>query len=182
MCIRLFYTKLKFLKEFEVEIMIVPKSFEDFSKKKKGQEFTSLKDKYVFNKNTKEIEKLPVQEDLQEIIDSYSNTALDKIYEKFNGDVPVSADRQAVYGYAEMKSDLADIGDMYEKADYYKEKFGLDPALSVGEVYEYVGKEAEKLKEELSKKGVIKNVAQKEDKSQSVETPVQKDGETDAQA
>lgn len=153
MCLDFFKFKLKVFKEFEVEIMVVPKSGNDFGNRV-GQEFTSKRDKYILNRSTGELEKLPIQEDLQEYVDSFSETALDKIFEKFNGCVPTS-DRSAVYGYAEMKGDLSEMANVYDIAEQYRDEFGLGDDMSIEDIYKFVSSQADELKKQIENGGKV---------------------------
>lgn len=107
--------------------------------------------------------------DVQEKIQSFSSCALDKILDKFldvsNYVNPNAKITDEVFDYTDLKSDLADLGDLYDKAEFYKEQFGLPLEYSVNEVYKWLNSKSQELgfniEKLLKEKGVMNNETRK---------------------
>lgn len=99
---------------------------------------------------------------LQEQIQQYADCALDKILSKFLpeeeiprylGDLVKTAqfvdDGGVVNEEAPNYEDLATLSEIYDKAESYRETFGLADDLSVADIYRIVGEQAQKLGKSL---------------------------------
>lgn len=137
------------LKEYEemVKYKVAEKQVE---KPVKGQEFSETIDDYILDPVTNELEKSPVPKNVQAYIQSSVDIALERALEKFMPDVVSSDD--VPQQYEAMSQDLAAMGDAFELAEVYRERFGLDPKLSVSQVFSEVQKRADLLKQDLLNK------------------------------
>lgn len=99
---------------------------------------------------------------LQEQIQQYADCALDKILAKFLpeeeiprylGDLARTAqfvdDDGVINEEAPNYGDLAMLSEIYDKAESYRETFGLADDLSVADIYKIVGEHAQKLGKSL---------------------------------
>ncbi len=115
-------------------------------------------------KNGRELE-IVGQIDIQQKIQSFENCALNKILDKFL-DLDQYLGRpnmtQSDQIYEAVNYDLADLAEIYEKAEDYKQIFGLDWNLSPNEVFDWLRKNSDQLKHKIEvhaekMKGVGKN-------------------------
>lgn len=113
--------------------------------------------------------------DVQEKIQSFSSCALDKILDKFldvsNYINPNAKITDEVFDYTDLKSDLADLADLYDKAEFYKAEFDLPLEYSANEVYKWLDSKSRELgftiENLLKEKGVMNNETKKtEEKSE----------------
>lgn len=138
------------------------------------QSFISKEPEYKLSKDGLSLEVVG-EIDVQEKIQSFSSCSLDKILDKFL-DVSNSINSNAtivdeVFDYTDLKSDLADLGDLYDKAEFYKEQFGLPLEYSANEVYKWLNSKSHELgytiENLLKEKGVMKDETKKnEEKSE----------------
>lgn len=138
------------------------------------QSFNSKELEYKLSKDGLSLEVVG-EIDVQEKIQSFSSCALDKILDKFldvsNYVNPNAKITDEVFDYTDLKSDLADLGDLYDKAEFYKEQFDLPLEYSANEVYKWLDSKSQELgftiENLLSKKGVMNNETKKiEEKSE----------------
>lgn len=138
------------------------------------QFFSSKEPEYKLSKDGLSLEVVG-EIDVQEKIQSFSSCALDKILDKFldvsNYVVPNAKITDEVFDYTDLKSDLADLGDLYDKAEFYKEQFDLPLEYSANEVYKWLNSKSQELgfniEKLLKEKGVINNETKKiEEKSE----------------
>lgn len=128
---------MKFKKDYEIF---------DYS-----QSFSNLEPEYALAKNGHELE-IVGQIDIQAKIQSFENCALNKILDKFLdldqylGRPNMTPSDQI---YEAVNYDLADLAEIYEKAEDYKQIFGLDWNLSANEVFDWLGKNSDQLKHKL---------------------------------
>lgn len=117
-----------------------------------SQDFTSARYKPVYrlNKSTGELELTDDVVDLQEMLDSAKDYCLQACLERFliNQETP---EDEVIQDYDAMLDDLDNLNVLYNAAEDYKERFNLDPALTVEQVFERVQKEADALKARLDK-------------------------------
>ena len=116
------------------------------------QEFSSITKEYKLD--DKKMVLVEIGEiDLQEQLNSNLSCALDKILDKFL-DLPslnLSPNvTQTDEIYDCVHNDLADLAEIYSRADEYKEKFNLDLNLSPSEVFEVLEQKASKLGDDLN--------------------------------
>lgn len=103
---------------------------------------------YRLNKATGELELTDDVIDLQELIESFKDVALESLLERFNiVDHDKAGNDEEVY--LDMVDDLDTLAEVMERGEQYRDEFGLDPALSLEEVYSFVRKRAEVMKQEL---------------------------------
>lgn len=115
-----------------------------------GQDFKEAryKTQYRYNATKNELEELPTKIDLQAQIQSHLDTCLERVLERFLPTVEDTVDQVAV-----SKANLSKLDEMLEltnKANHYRDQFGLSDSLSISEVFAEVQKKANKMKDELS--------------------------------
>lgn len=151
---------MKFKKDYEIF---------DYS-----QSFSNLEPEYALAKNGRELE-IVGQIDLQQKIQSFENCALNKILDKFLdldqylGRPNMTPSDQI---YEAVNYDLADLAEIYEKAEDYKQIFGLDWNLSPNQVFDWLGKNSDQLKQKIDvyakkMKGVEENGETKKNEEES---------------
>lgn len=119
-----------------------------------SQTFSNLEDDYLFDKETKTLIKVG-QINIQEKIQSNEGCALDKILDKFI-DFGVIDSGVLNNGVRKPRLDLAQLGEIYSQADFYKTKYGLDENMSPEDVFKYV------IELEKSNKTNIENLVKKD--------------------
>ncbi|UPW41557.1 hypothetical protein [Peromfec virus RodF8_56] len=136
-------------------------SISEEEKKTLSQEFSHLKTEYALNERTGELEEKEEKLDLQKLINSSVETALDRMLNRFMPEVVEDKDEL----YQSYSDDLMDYASMLERAEDYREEFGLPAGMSVSDIFARVGKEADTLKSQLEniKKGVKDNGEEKKE-------------------
>lgn len=136
----------------------------------KGQNFSPTKPVYRLNKATNELEKTDETVDLQELINSGIELALDRALDRL---LPKIQEAEDVAQLDVMREDLDFAMEACNRAEEYREKYNLDDSLSVNEIYAHVAKEAEILKAKIDTAKSIKeqeNVKEvKVDEAQKIE-------------
>lgn len=118
-----------------------------YDNNKVSQAFSKTVPDYVLNVETNELERSPVDKDLQDYIQSFADVAIQNAIEKF---LPkVIEDDDKIADYTSKREDLAVIGEAMDRAEYYREKYNLPSSYSVREVYDFVQKQADELKANL---------------------------------
>lgn len=119
-----------------------------------SQSFSEYRPIYILNKSTGLLEVAPNAENIQNLIQSNSDCALEQTLERFlpKADVNVS---DVVADYNDCVLDLADIGAVMETADFYREKLNLPDNSSLGDVYSAVDKLAQSFKSSIGKNATI---------------------------
>lgn len=136
-----FNTAIKSYKEV-LEDMKTGKVFEQDFKEAR------YKTQYHYNASKNELEELPTKIDIQAEIQSHIDTCLERVLERFLPPVGDTVDEVAV-----SKSNLSKLDEMLsltEKANHYRDQFGLSDSLSISEVFAEVQKKANQMKDELS--------------------------------
>lgn len=131
-----------------------------------SQSFSEEITDYILNPVTNELEVSPVPKNIQKYIDSYIDVALDRVLERFLPE-QVIEDKDDVADYTQMQEDLAYMGDVFELAEDYRDKFGLDNNMSVQDIFRYVGTKSNELGEKLKnigKKEIVENEETQETK------------------
>lgn len=133
------------------------------------QEFSEVRDTYVLNTVTNVLEKSPLKDPVQEKIQSYATTCLGKVLELLlNPDSYKDPENVKVVDdvalHNDVEEDLAYMGDVFEIAEGYREKFGLPDTLSVEEVFAKVGEYSKQLADKIN--------AQAEEQNKTVEKEV----------
>lgn len=145
-CAVLVYSKTKNLDKTFITFKECMSMVKDTSGKTYSQDFTgtNLKKEYRYNKATGEIEETGGTIDIDAMIKSHVETCLEATLARL---LPQETSEQiAVAEHNRMTDKLDEMARMVEKANEYKVLYNLDPAMSVNDVYKYIGKEAEKLK------------------------------------
>lgn len=136
----------------------------------KGQNFSPIKPVYRLNKATNELEKTDETVDLQELINSGIELALDRALDRL---LPKIQEAEDVAQLDVMREDLDFAMEACNRAEEYREKYNLDDSLSVNEIYAHVAKEAEILKAKIDTAKSIKeqeNIKEvKVDEAQKIE-------------
>lgn len=141
------------------------------------QTFTKYSPTYVYNEDTKELKRAMndktgefYDKDDQAYIDSFANTALDKVLERFLPQdyarvVPPFTDDQCDSdSYAEVvnkvvdsipddvsEETLTDYDELVERANSYIKKYNLDPSMPILDVFDYVDKLNNRYQERMSR-------------------------------
>ena len=134
------------------------------------QSFDNLKTEYVLNERAGELEEKTEKTDLQSLINSSKDTALDSVLQRLypqgydlEGDLESQDDS--------LQDDLIDFAYLLDRAEEYREQFGLPLTASTSDIFKRVQEESDTIKQRLdnlrkSKKQEkeINNEPQKEDK------------------
>lgn len=144
----------------------------DEEKQKQAQEFPNIKTEYVLNKHTNELEEKESKTDLQSLINSSVDTALDRVLQRLLPDGDNLQDTLES-DYVTYGDDLIDFADMLDRAEEYREKFNLPLEMSVEDIFKRVQTEADGLKSRIANLNkVVKPV--KEPAKEIVENETQK--------
>ena len=136
-----------------------------------GQIFDPLVPQYKLNKHTDELEEQPDKLDVQKLINSNKECALDKMLDKLMPYDETGADN--LQGRIDDTYDDLDVlSEAMDTAEDYRDKLGLTPETSLMDVYRAVDKYRLELREELNK------LSQQQQQPQS---EVKKDVEAHAQ-
>lgn len=114
------------------------------------QSFTPYEPQYVLNPVTNNLEAVPGPgRNVQEKIQSYVACALESALERF---LPkdVQDDDTVVADYTQRMDDLGLIGEAMEVAEDYRERYNLPDNYSARQIYEFVQKQANDLKGQLT--------------------------------
>lgn len=113
-----------------------------------GQSFEKLVPVYRLNKGTNVLEKTEDYIDIQELVNSSAEYALDRVLNRL---MPVDTPVEELQQTVDIMQDNLDImANLIERANVYRVEQGLDPALSVEEVYRHMQKNASDLKIKLT--------------------------------
>ncbi len=132
------------------------------------QEFSEVRDTYVLNTVTNVLEKSPLKEPVQEKIQSYASTCLGNVLELLlNPDNYKEPENVKVVDdvalHNDVEEDLAYMGDVFELAEGYREKFGLPDTMSVEQVFAKVGEYSKQLADKIQEQADAQNkIAKKE--------------------
>ena len=121
---------------------------------------SNLKPVYRLNKSTGELELTDEVIDIQQLIDSCKDIALQACLERLMPQTETESDDLAIYD--SMRDDLDEMTAAIELANDYREQFGLGDC-SIEEVFRVVGQHADELKKKLNEKEI------KNEKSQEIE-------------
>lgn len=126
------------------------------------QEFSEVRDTYVLNTVTNVLEKSPLKEPIQEKIQSYASSCLGNVLELLlNPDNYKDPDNVKVVDdvalHNDVEEDLAYMGDVFELAEGYREKFGLPDTLSVEQVFAKVGEYSKQLADKIKEQADAQN-------------------------
>ena len=128
-----------------------------------SQSFTPYSPEYVYNPATRELELVSATgKNDQAKIDSFIEFALDRILARFSDSaelyrksVKADDDEDVVADYSSVSSDLGALGDAFDIAEDYREKFGLADSMSFSDIMKFVGDRAAELKTKLERKPVV---------------------------
>lgn len=123
------------------------------SKKRSQQSFSTIVDEFAYddvNDSLVVVGKIDLQEKLQ----SFLSCALDKILDKFLDESNIIEDNINIFDNTENISDLAQFGDVIEKAEYYRNLFNLPSDLSYDKVFEQAKMKLDSI---ISNKSSIEN-------------------------
>lgn len=107
---------------------------------------------YKLDEVTGELVELPTKRDIQAEIDSFAETALENVFDRFMPVKDLSADEQAVEYRQRITDDLSLLAEASQVAEDYKEELKLDPAMSISEVYKQVFLKSEDLAKSIKQK------------------------------
>lgn len=113
-----------------------------------GQTFDQFYQKFRLNSATNELEEDGVV-DIQEMINSNLESCLTRVIERYlpNDDVD-----DAIGEYEALRDNLDYMYEAGNVAEDLKERYGLDPSLSMSQVYEEVNKRASAMKKDIDAK------------------------------
>lgn len=151
------------LKEYE-EMIKYKTASKAQEEPREGQKFSRTVPDYILDPVTNELQRSPIDKDVQAYIDSHIDVALDRALERF---LPKVVESDDIAYYTAQSQDLAVMGEAFEIAEDYREKYNLDPNMSVADIYKYVGEQADKMKQDLLKYN------QKTEAKQNVESKTQ---------
>lgn len=128
----------------------IKECFDNLKNKDYSQSFSETITDYILNPQTNELEESPIPKNVQAYIQSYVDTALNNVLDRF---LPqqIIQDDDGVADFTQYTQDLASFGAVLDMAEDYREKFGLDEKMSAQDIFKYVQSKADNLKEKLSK-------------------------------
>lgn len=115
---------------------------------------SNLKPVYRLNKSTGELEITDEVIDIQQLIDSCKDIALQACLDRLMPQAETESEDLAIYD--SMRDDLDEMTAAIELANDYRVQFGLGDC-SVEEVFRVVGQHADELKKKLNEKEIVKN-------------------------
>lgn len=101
------------------------------------QSFSKTKPEYSYDPATKEIEPTGKTIDIQSQIDSYLETRLESILEKFMNPQPVQT-QDCVASKEEMYDDIDHLAQLLDDAEEMREKYNLSDDLSAYDIYKHI--------------------------------------------
>ncbi|QCS37086.1 hypothetical protein [Tortoise microvirus 51] len=108
-----------------------------------GTVYSPYENEYVLNEETEELE-IVGQINVQEQIQSHEGCALDKIFERFLGDVPQSVPSatpvDGVYDTTQRITDLAELGKICDIAEGYRRNNNLSADMSISQIFDLIAK------------------------------------------
>lgn len=113
------------------------------------EEFSQFVDDYIYNPVTNQLTVSPVKKDVQAYIESFADSSLDVALDKFLN--VATDDQDEVADVTRDMTDLAVMAEMYERAEEYREKFGLSDDMSISQIYGFVGDKSAELADYLKK-------------------------------
>lgn len=155
-------------KEYKEMVYRSPDYQKDDSAK---QSFDNLKTEYVLNERVGELEEKTEKTDLQSLINSSVDTALDRVLQRLQpGGYDLEADLESQDD--SFQDDLMDFADLLDRAEDYREKFGMSAKASTAEIFARVQEESDSIKQRLDslrkpkkeEKEIQDNESQKGDK------------------
>lgn len=127
-------------------------SLED--KDKEAQSFNPLITQYRLNERTNQLEELPDKLDIKELIKSELHTALEPTLARLMPDEDEDDKNLALIDTA--SDDLDALSEMFEVAEDYRDRLGLDPSVSVEDVFKHIQEYRDGLSDKLKKATVEK--------------------------
>lgn len=111
-----------------------------------GQSFDKFKPVYRLNKATGVLEETDEVIDIQEVVNSCKDMALNAVLERF---LPSSIVGEDVAIVAKMQDDVDKMRDVLSLAEEYRDKYGLSDSLSTQEIFDTISKKSIELKEKI---------------------------------
>lgn len=155
---------LKYIKE---EFCVKYKTVD--TKKEVSQEFSETIPDYVLDPSTNELERLPVDKNVQVLIQSYIDSALERALERFINVHDKEDLEMPAIEFERSRRDLADLADAMEIAEEYRDRFNLPDSASYADIYAEVDKYAQHMKQKINEQEVKNNGKVQETSSQSTE-------------
>lgn len=144
--------------------MIKFKSFEDVCKSSKGQSFDYQVTDYIYNSDTKLLCVSPNKRDIFEEINSYADSSLNAILDKYSSISEVDNSGPVL---SRENYDLNTIAEAFSRAEEYRESRNLSSDLDYKQIFDIMLKESHELENKLKKGGVTdEKKAQNEPKSE----------------
>lgn len=131
----------------EVNMKFRSTNYQDVEPEKtRRQAFTNKRKEYALNEHTNQVEETG-ETDLQELVNSSKEVALDRLLNRFLPQVVEEAEDV----YMSMQDDLAAYGELLERAEEYREELSLPLEMSIADIFAAVSAESSKLKADLDK-------------------------------
>lgn len=115
----------------------------------KQQKFSETVPDYILDPATNELERSPVDKDVQAYIASYIDVALDRALERFMPKEVID-DNDHYSDYTQKSQDLAELGSAMELAENYREQYNLPDSWGFEKIMSFVGDKAAELKTKLT--------------------------------
>lgn len=128
-------------------------------KKRNQQTFTNLKPVYKLNQKTKQLEMTEEVVDVDELVKSFEDVAIDKILSRL---MPQEVVDQGVALVSSNQDKLDVMQEAYEYSQELKNKYGLSDNLTIEETFKAITLKNEEFKKLLSQKSKSKEVKQSE--------------------
>ncbi|QCS36809.1 hypothetical protein [Tortoise microvirus 111] len=148
-----------------------------------GTLYSPYEPEYVLNEETEELE-IVGQINVQEQIQSHAGCALDKIFERFLGDIPqnnpVSTPVDGVYDTTQRITDLAELGKICDIAEGYRRNNNLSAELSISQIFDLISRQEKSIAAYIAaqtKKGDNNNENEKKTVAEGEQETIPTDGE-----
>lgn len=142
----------------------------DYNHSGNGTSFSNMKDEYSYCSETNMLTKLDTQIDLQKQLNSFNDTALDAILERF---MPVTREElkacdsdEIILSMQQSKDDLVSLGDLLDEVATYRDELGLSPFATIPQIIEEAKKRASTLDAEIKQKMNVGGVKSEEKKTE----------------
>lgn len=114
----------------------------------KGQNFSNLKQVYRLNKVSNVLEPTDDYVDIQELVNSSLETALDRVLDRL---MPQATTEDIILDNIDIMEDKLDsMASLINKANEYRQNNGLSDELSIEQVYQKMQEDSQKLQKQLS--------------------------------
>lgn len=137
----------------------------------KGQTFATEKPVYRLNKATGELEMTDEVVDLQAVIESFLENALNNVLDRL---MPKVEQAEDLVELDVMRDDLDIAQEVSNRAEEYRDKFKLPDSYSINDIFNFVAKQADILKAKID---TVKSIQDKQKEGVKDEKKVDEKGE-----